>query len=351
MGTQQPHAAADVGGELLKFMRDLGLPDPSFFEATPEIIAQFLIVREEGGITVVHGHKCVHLGFDTSFPDCLPECAVRAAAASTRTRLGTLNGIFRDQVSNERWHGSGGNPCKSAIVEKLVARIDLEQLEAGVKTKQAPLLSQEQFWQLLSAVDKARQQAVAKFDPLEALLAARDKFILVVMWNTGLRPSDATRLLTQNVLVKPEGLSLHVGVTKTGKKVHHARTLLLDSVPTPEDAKTTWIDFLAEVAKFGLRLEPGFLFREPKLARASRIRSWGGHTSWSHIDKRLALYLTAAGIPLDTKPHSMHGSKAKYDYESGVPMSDTLEAMDWSSTSYKHYLKGRVEAAGSRPAV
>lgn len=232
-----------------------------------------------------------------------------------------------------------------------MARIDLEQLEAAVDTKKAPLLTQEECWRLLRAVDERHQQAAREFDPLEQIRTARDKLLLVIMWLTGLRPSDATRLLSQNISVTPEGLSVHVGVTKTGKRATAARTLLLEATNTPDDPVTAWTAYLAAVSRFNLSVETGFVFKEPKLSTTTRARSWGRNTTWSHIDKRLRPYLKAAGLPESTKPHSLHGSRAKYDYETGIPMQETLHDMQWSSTSYKHYLRGRVSAPGTGPEV
>lgn len=229
-------------------------------------------------------------------------------------------------------------------MEKLVARMDLEQLAASVHTRQAPLLTQEQCWRLLAVVDTRKAKAKAEFDPLEAMLAARDKLVLVLMWLTGLRPSDTTRLLSQNISVAGDMLEVHVGVTKTGKKRHAARLLKLEATGEPDDPCKAWCAYLAEVARFGLRVEPGFLFREPKLRKSDRSRSWGANTTWANVDTRLSKYLLEAGLPADTKPHSMHGSHAKYDYEEGVPMQQTLQEMDWSKKSYQHYLKGRVTA-------
>lgn len=347
----QPHVAADVGLELRNFMASVGVDNPTLFDATPELVAQFLVAREADGTKVVHAHDCRHLGHSELQDDCGSDCAKRAAAASTRARLGTLNGIFRDQRSNARWDGVRGNPCKSTVVEKLVARIDLEQLEAAVDTKKAPLLTQEECWRLLRAVDERHQQAAREFDPLEQIRTARDKLLLVIMWLTGLRPSDATRLLSQNISVTPEGLSVHVGVTKTGKRATAARTLLLEATNTPDDPVTAWTAYLAAVSRFNLSVETGFVFKEPKLSTTTRARSWGRNTTWSHIDKRLRPYLKAAGLPESTKPHSLHGSRAKYDYETGIPMQETLHDMQWSSTSYKHYLRGRVSAPGTGPEV
>lgn len=343
----QPKAAADVASQFLAFMVTLGIPNPVLEIATPELVAQFLHAKELAGHTMVHSTDCTHMGETNRFPDCTPDCSRKAAAAATRSRVGTLRALFKNRGLVNRWSDTGGNPCLHPLVESFVTRVDLEQLEANVALRQAPLLTKGQFEKLVDAIEAGALEAHQRYDVAEWIQYEQDRFLFVLLWHTGLRHSDATRLHSQSVHLDATGrLSIQVGVTKTGRRVHHARTLTFEASDKAYDLPRTWVRYKSALEKFGLPLEPGHLFNCPKLNAKSRTRSWGGTFSWSKCDTRLAMHVERAGLPRSTKPHSFHGSHAKYDYESGVAMETTLHEMSWSSSSYRHYLRGRVVAPG-----
>jgi Protein of unknown function (DUF640) len=357
---QQPKVAADVKKDLLSFMAancpTSGGGPPSLFDVTPETVLAYLMSKDGRGLTVVHALECRNLGKGTLAADCTVGCAKRASAASISAKFGTLKGLFRDQVSDLTWTATGGNPCKSPLVAGFVKRTELEQLGAQVSTVQAPLITVAEFRKIWDSVSLASRSAKATGEVAEASKSALTGLLLTLMWHSGLRCNDALRILSQSVywsasqdssgrcgIERASYLIVEVGVTKTGRKSNQARTLTFPRDGEKYSLPNTWELTVATLTGCGFRMEPGKLFRSPKLSGAMRDRKWGATFSWDSVAATINHHCILTGLSTEITPQSFHGSHAKFEYERGVPMETTLHKMQWSQRSYKYYLHGRVK--------
>jgi hypothetical protein len=110
-----------------------------------------------------------------------------------------MQGAFRDLGLRSTWsafHGSG-NPCDAAEVSRHVAMVEREQCAAGVRPVQAALCDQAVFDKIMNVTLEEWVRycsAASEEDLVRAATAAQDALHNAVLWNAGLRATDAVRL-------------------------------------------------------------------------------------------------------------------------------------------------------------
>lgn len=359
---QPPTGAARQGVEAAfeRFMKEDGATG-NIFEATPQDVVSFLVARDETGRTVVHDPACTLWGqkiAGRTSPAC--ECPVRASADALDTCRGRLQAIFRDAGRPAPWnpHARAGNPCIAPEVDAVVAWSKLEQLAAGTRVVQAALVDVSIFRKVMDHVYSAWSRASRAGDHLAAAMYARDAMFYVLLWESGLRASNALNLLEQQLKYFPrEGAEaprwlVQVGVTKTARSPQAASSLVMaddGSKYSLWQARAAWLSSLDEL---GLAPVPGQLFRDV-LCLEDGATAFGGRAKWAVMDRRFRAVLSAVGVPLSVTLHSFHGSRAAREAAAGVPPEVTIRGMVWSREMYDHYVKDRqvLSAAQLAPPV
>jgi len=344
-------ARADVEvRKLLDFLREDGAGD-NLFAATPEDIVNFLIMKDRTGCTRVHNQACPQWG-KKGTSTC--DCPKRQKYSSMRTTRYILQGAFRDRGATAPWSPRDftGNPCKSAWVDKHMAKVELEQSCAGVGTIQSTLVD-------VSVYDRVVTHTLGEWavhrttDPLTAALAARDALFYATLWETGFRAADALHLSHQAVfpVSSPDGrcrgISLKVTQAKQISKPEESFNIVVwdtgsqYSLPVAYRVYQNALDELAVT----LAERNGPLFRGIPPDEDGTVHLQAG-CPWAILDKRYAERLISLRFSVEAGAHmtlhSFHGSRAAREKLAGVPCSTTCTSMRWSEKSYNYYTEGRV---------
>ena len=218
------NSRSQLGDSFLSFLTELGVT-PDYSAALPIHVASFLAARDARGLTQVHDVECPMLGTKASRVDAECACPFQASSTSLTTIRGTLQGLFRDAGLIGDWcpQTGKGNPCVAREVDDFILGSGREQLQSGVTAQKADLIDESVFNALMDR-GWATWLAVRDTDPPAALVAAQDLLMYSILWETGLRMSDALNLLMQDVSPVREsapffrGIRLRVHLTKTGKQ-------------------------------------------------------------------------------------------------------------------------------------
>jgi hypothetical protein len=306
----------------------------------------FLMSLDDTGRTVVHDKSCPMAGCDSLTDKCGDECKRRAAAASLTTTYGTLRGIFNRSGLHRPWDSVShtGNPCTAPLVDTFLKGSHLEQLKAGCHTKQATLFDTTVYEALLCQVDAVKAFHEEAGSWLDAAKAAQDGLLYSLMWETGLRPTDALHVWWQH-LTRLHGpvWSLYIGETKQRKKVTRTRTVDIPVNTDPHGFAVLLERYIAALARIGLDLTHGPLFSTLYWNRTTRTGRFGGRTTYQATSARFKRYVERAGLPGHLALHGFHGSMAARDRARGIPRDVTCARMDWTVSMYNHYLSGRSE--------
>ena len=332
--------------DFLSFMRELGLP-ADLSAALPIHVASFLAAKDARGLTQVHDVECPMLGTRASKAEAECACPFRASSSSLSTFRGTLQGLFRDAGLVGDWcpQTGKGNPCVAREVDDYLAGAEREQLQSGVQAKKADLFDESVFNALM---DKGWSAwlLVRDSDPVSALAITQDLLMFSILWETGLRMSDALHLLLQDVSPVREstpffrGIRLRVNLTKTGKRPKHERVLTLPETSSVNCVPRVWIAFAKAALDCGLPLGTGHLFRE--VDSSGPMRVWGPVLRRPRLATRFRELATQAGIPVTTTVHSFHPSAAARMRAEGKSKEHICALVDWTAGTYDRYLEGRL---------
>ena len=102
----------------------------SLVSALPSDIVAFLIWKDKGGKTRVHGSECLSRARGGS---C--DCPKRLAFGAVDALIGKLRAIFAAHNRSTEWQpllGVAGNPAAGRVVKNYLAAVREEQLKARV---------------------------------------------------------------------------------------------------------------------------------------------------------------------------------------------------------------------------
>lgn len=332
-----------------KFLLFLGkfTEQPSMFTATPFDVVMFFM--EKRGRTLVHKRGCSEFGTVYSPGVSTCKCALRLAASTLNGQIGQLQGAFRDVGLHgpycHRTHA--GNPCNSSEVKMYDKLNGKEQLQAGVKVKQADLISFSVFTALTDILCKrwARATRLEKHD--EAAGWARDALFYSIMWCTGLRAADCFQLLSQSVKMCSlesgdfkRGWKLAVLGSKTEFRVGQNRLFVIGDDGSRYVPMRPYTMYLASLSRLGMKLENGALFSEIVSADDGSWR-WGQVTNYKIMEPRFKELVSVLGLPMTVKLHSFHGSHALERESEGVPREEVCREMAWTESTRARYVDGR----------
>ena len=119
-------------------------------DATPQHVVGFLMSRDSQARTLVHVVTCPHKSETKSTREAC-KCKTRVAAASISTMVGQLTACFDNVGRSGEWSPLHltGNPCLSRPVRLFYQATKKEQLDAGVKVRQAPVFHVTAFNRML----------------------------------------------------------------------------------------------------------------------------------------------------------------------------------------------------------
>lgn len=347
-------AASRLQIKFLRFLVEQGVPAPQMSDAVPADVAAFLVAQDESGRTIVHESSCPWWGAPHAAAVGQCSCPVRAAASAVKTCWGKLQGCFRDVGLVSDWspQEATGNPCASALVRRLIKLLQREQLQSGLKALQAGLFDQSVFRCIMDRVQGlwVAHRSAGRY--ALALQSAREALLYSILWETGLRASEAMRLLRQHIRqssVSEKGgrpiavWDLHIALTKTAAAASQARVIRIVDDGSQYSPINAWLVFNDAAGALGLEVEDGPVFRDLRSRDADDAPSWGHQCEWKDLSAAFKQHLLALGFADKTASlHSFHGSKGARDKELGVPPLVTCKAMDWSIEMYKRYTDGRT---------
>ena len=332
--------------DFLSFLSEMGVP-ADLTAALPVHVASFLAAKDRRGLTQVHDVECPMLGTRASKAEAECACPFRASSSSLVTFRGTLQGLFRDAGLVGDWcpQTGKGNPCISREVDEFLTGAGREQLQSGVQAKKADLFDESVF---VALMDKGWSSwlAIRDSDPVAALAIAQDLLMFAILWETGLRMSDALNLLLQDVAPVREdapffrGIRLRINLTKTGKRPKHQRVLVLPETVSVNCVPRVWVAFAKSASDCGLPLISGYLFRE--VDSSSSARMWGPVLRRPRLAARFRDLATQAGLPVTTTVHSFHPSAAARMRAEGKSKELICNLIDWTPGTYDRYLDGRL---------
>ena len=340
--------SALVAAKFMGFMTAIGMKNPTLTQATPSVVVSFLVAKDDTAHTAVHGSKCRHHGASELKADCAVDCSNRSAATAVNATYGTLRGIFREAGLTDYYDPSkrAGNPCNSKEVRDYVKSTQLEQMVAGVPRIKATLFDASVFYAIMGATIADRDEHIRNGMFVQAAKAAQHALLYAIMWHTGLRHADASKLLVQRIqMVGPDsdnflGWYLHVGLTKTSKQSGKTRIIKIEDDRTAASPQACLYTLRRCLEKLSLPLHTGLLFIAinsnkgyPKLGPSATTYKAAEH----YFDKVKEL----AEVPAGVKLHSFHGSKAAMDMKKGASTEQICETMDWTVGTLHEYLDGR----------
>lgn len=353
--------ASSLLNKLCGFMKEDGISDASPFDATPMDVVRFLQFADKGGHTIVHASNCPHWG-KPKVNTCA--CPRRLAYETVRCYRYRLQGAFRDMGLGEAWNPreGAGNPCAAPVVDQYLAMIEAEQCDAGVEVKQAALIDQSVFDAILGRTLecwKLAAQRAAAGDSSARIVAAeyaRDALFYSILWDSGLRASDALSLhASQLMFFGPSdeapngGLYLLVNTTKTTASLKdvHRITITFDqegrSLPTIYELWQLYDKCLNDL-DFTEADKAGRLFRVLKRDQAG-VAELREACSWRTMNDRYEKVLASLGfkssVAVHITLHSFHGSRAARERRKGIPKENTCASMLWSEEMYDYYTEGR----------
>jgi integrase len=338
--------------EFVAYLRDEGVAEASLFGANPDDVIGFLAWTSASGNTPIHNASCTQWGLRRDEATCT--CPRRKAASTLRTYKFAIQSACRDAGMTTPWcpMRRAGNPADARRVAEFLELTEREQASGGVGAKQAALVDEMVFQRLTKEVLRAwRRHAYATPPDIRAAYdAACDALFYVVLWNSGLRASDALRLNTAQFVFTRTNTYIQIGVTKrfTTLEDTHRITIHEDAVNADPlySVVAAWkvLSSTLDAADVLPIDRNGAMFRALVQAEDG---SWalGTAHSWSTMHTRHVEWLKRAGFNdvgrRTITLHSFHGSRAAREQKAGISREVTCDNMRWTTEMYDYYTKGR----------
>ncbi|XP_069114859.1 LOW QUALITY PROTEIN: uncharacterized protein [Argopecten irradians] len=280
---------------------------PGILTCVPGDILKFLVWKDGGGKTVVHGLKCEFLGMKGK-RNC--SCPSRLASGTVEVIVHHLVDLFEMYGRGRVWDigRTDGNPAVSLCVRNYVKQVKEEQARARVIPKQATPIFLDKLRMISQYIENqfSRPDLVRK----ERFVLLRDQAWLKLQFFAGDRAGDLALVVTQEVKILQDGTGLVFNHTfgKTmrgfrGKSNKFVVKVCPDDLMCPVKGLNAYVQ---GARKMGVDLINGYLFR---------VVSDGGlvleqAVSYSVVYQRLRLYLTTLGLYEGETPHSFRAGCA-----------------------------------------
>ena len=185
---------------------------------------------------------------------------------------------------------------------------------------------------------------------LLAAKAAQHALLYAMMWHTGLRHADVSKVLIQsiqmvtNLAPHPEPFHewyLHVGLTKTSKQSGIKRVLRIHDDGSAASLQACLSILRQCLRSMSLELRDGYIFAAIT-CRDGYPRLGPDPATYKTAENYFDMVKDLTGVPAGVKLHSFHGSKAALDLARGASTEDICEDMDWTMGTLHEYLDGRI---------
>lgn len=358
--TVSTHAAHDrTEAQLRRLASKVGAD--SFLQLVPAELIAFLLEKDITGRTTVHRKSCRSYAATVTQPTAANahacHCPTRASHTSLDTIVGKLRAVYQRNGRTAPWdpETATGNPADSNLVTQYLRLCKREQRDAGVRPRQAPVISREVFEATMNAIlcdwHEARQAGLVRYALETAQLAA----FLSLSWYSMDRGTDLTHFsfatVAKSIAADTTGRYRTVwrvdrvrGKTVSGPS---GGSYVLRDDGSPYHPTTVWALYeeAALLAGADIGCYPSF----PQFASnaagdgiaprpATRPVTAGG------MKKRLLPYLRTTGLAVAETftLHSLRSSGAIDAINRGVPVSEVLDTAMWGNPRHaRHYMELR----------
>lgn len=311
--------------------------------ATPLDVMQFLLWKDTNGKTRVHIVSCPFWKLSGALAGDVCNCPRRAAASSANTAYGYLRAMFNEAGFTSPWNPATcmGNPTISPQIDMFLQLVSREQLAGGVETRRAPLLGPCIFRFIIDGFLRASLRWLQARNHAKSFLAVRDALFLSILWFSGLRASDALRILCQQI--EPvttddgtAGWALHVAVTKSARDVRSRRNLSIMDDGTRYSPIRLHAAYAKAAERLGIFQSTGTLFRNVQAAGNGRYRL-GTDATWGVMARRFKEMVHQLAISGAITLHSPHGSFPRHLRDGGLPHDVICTRLDWTPVTFEYY--------------
>ncbi len=321
----------------------LALPSkPSLMSCSPVNVVEFLVWKDGFGKTKVHEFDCPFLGKGAS-DKCY--CPSRLAVGTIKNLVSQLGTIFEKMGRASSWSlgTDAGNPAKAPQVSKYVSQVSLEQAQAHVLPKQAKPIFLDKLKSIAVYIDN--QLSRPDLSKRERFVLLRDQAFFKLQFFAADRASDLSAIPSQEVkrLNDNSGFLFCHTLTKSirggcGKANKFVIKRCSDKVICPIEGLEKYV---SEVAKHGVTLSLGYLFR--LVSDSGRVLN--KPVSFDTMYDRLLKYLVTLGVYEGETPHSFRAGCAIMLGLSGAVKSEEemMNHVGWFSESPGPYYS-RVKA-------
>ena len=315
----------------------------SLFAATPLDVVRFLMSKDTSGTTRVHLRTCPFWQYGGSLAGRLCDCPKRAAATALTTIYGYLRAVFNRAGLSSDWNPAlcSGNPTTSPQVEAYLELVGREQLASGVVKRRAPLIGICVFRYIMDGCLRQVAELSQRSKFAKVVLALRDAMFFSLLWHTGLRASDALRILHQQVELAREAdgtqvWCLSVAVTKSARDARQRRRIRLVDDNTFYSPIAIMRAYQRAASRIGIRVHNESIFRNVKALPNGHYKL---HTTatWAVMARRFRDLLQTLHLPSAVTLHSPHGSLPRMWRDNGVDPAIICQAIDWTMATYQYY--------------
>ena len=333
--------------KLMRYLENEGVQAPTLFQVTPADAVGWLTLSGLSGFTPVHVGSCPHWGMNRNDASC--GCPKRKTAPTLRKEAFSLQGACRRAGLTSQWCPlkRAGNPFTAPQVAAFLEVTEREQTAGGVGAVQAALVDESVYEALMRATQRAWLRNQNADQPVQAMEAARDGLFYSMLWNTGLRASDALRLEASQLQLFQGGVYVAVAVSKGSGKSTGAHRITVRDPPASKmlfAASTSYRQWTAAVEALGLDPRTQSPFASAVMGEDGAVVGLQP-CSWKDMHARHQSWMSAAGFSETARNrvtlHSFHGSRAARERDQDVSPQQTCEDMHWSMQMYEHYTKGR----------
>lgn len=323
--------------ELSEFLSAID-PQKNLYNAVPEDLRKFIIMKEKGGRTQLHNASCHFKGL-AGKQTC--SCPKTLAAKSVDSLIGKMRAIFRDLGRTGDWNPISltGNPASSLLMKRHLRSVTVEQTSASVVSKQAVPLMFDKLGKLCRYL--TYQVSVEK-DHVTKLLWLRDKAYFAMLCHSGDRGGDLGLLTADRIFQLPDsdGIFISEVAGKTASIDNPKNAVLLPSKDTdicPIKHLRMYFDF---AEKTDIKLNEGYIFRIRDV-RTKQITDKPVNSSC--MSERLKTHLLAINLYEGESSHSSRRSCAITLRMLGADDGNVNQHLGWTS---KHMLNHYATIGG-----
>ncbi|XP_070541609.1 uncharacterized protein [Ptychodera flava] len=177
-------------------------PPKTLMSAAPRDILRFLVWKDKGGRTVVHGADC------SDENPC--QCPSRLAFKTVDSYIGQLRSIFDKEGRGGEWNArvGFGNPAADKSVKQYLRMVTEEQMKQNLIPKQAIPMTTDKVERIINYID-LQLEKFPDIDPCHAFILGRDKALFLTLLFTGSRAGDLLIVKTENIHLPNGGFLLN----------------------------------------------------------------------------------------------------------------------------------------------